>query len=105
MAELVVNRKRSCVDHAIALEHEAGDAAECSNILILFGYGLPQLINLDGAGLLGELARMNDAARMRMEGPEQCRGKASRRAQARAGRDISQCRDFDLHGIERELLE
>jgi hypothetical protein len=56
MAELVVNRKCCCVDHAIALEHEAGDAAECSNMLILFAH-------LDGAGLLGELARMNDAAR------------------------------------------
>src|SRR6478672_2161741 len=105
MAELVVDRKRGCLDQTIALEREAGNAAKCRDILILLAYRFFQFIDFNGAGLLGKFARMNNATRMRMERAEQSCSEASRRAKSGAGRDISERGDFNLHWVELELLE
>ena len=47
---------------AVCAEGEAGDPAECRDVLILLADRLAEPVDLDVAGLLGEFARMDDAA-------------------------------------------
>ena len=82
------------------MEREAGDAAVRGDVLILLADRLAEPIDLDLAGELGELVRVQQPPPVRVERFQQRRREAARRAEAGAGRDVGKRRDFDLRRPE-----
>ena len=105
VAGLVVDRERHRFHRAVHAESEAGDPAEGGDVLVLLADRLAELVDLDMAGLLGELARMDDAAGLSMQGAQQRGREAAGRTEPGAGRNVGQRRDLDLRRTEIELLE
>ena len=97
--------QRLGLDRAVRVEREAGQAAVRGDVLVLLADRLAQPIDLDLAGLLGELARMQQPAPVRVERLQQRGGEAARRAEAGARRDVGQRRDFDLRRLEPDQLD
>ena len=74
MAKFLVDGERRGCDRAVAPEAETGYAAKGGDVLVLLADRLLELVDLNGAGLFRELARMDDASRIRVQGPQQRRG-------------------------------
>ncbi len=92
-------------DLPVLVEGEACQPAVRGDVLILFSDGLLEPFDLDLAGELRQLARMQKAAPVRVERFQQRGSKASRRAKSGTGRDISQRGDLDLRRPEPEQLD
>ena len=72
--------------------------------MILLADRLAEPIDLDIAGLLGQLARVDDALAVGMQRAQQRGREAAGRSEPGAGRNIGQRRDLDLRRSEIELL-
>ena len=97
--------QRLGLDAAVRVEREAGEAAVRGDVLVLLADRLAEPVDLDLARQLGELARMQQPAPVRVERLEQRRREAARRAEAGAGRDVGQRRDLELRRPEAEQLD
>ena len=75
-------------DAAIFVKGEGGDATNGGDVLILFADGLAEFVELDIAGLFGELGGRNERALRSVEGFEEGGGKAAARAKAGAAGDV-----------------
>ena len=75
---------------------KAGDPAEGSDILVLLTYRLLKFLQLNLAGLCGQLGRMDKVLLESVQSLEKRRGKASRRSESSAGRDVGHARTFQV---------
>ena len=70
------------------MKRKGRDATDGGDVLVLLADGLTEFVELDVAGLLGELGGGNQALLRRVEGLEQGGGEAARGAEAGAAGDI-----------------
>ena len=75
---------------------EAGDAAEGGDILVLLADRLLEDLDLDAAGLLGQLLRMDQILLQRVERLQQRRGETPGRPEARASRHVGHAGDLQM---------
>ena len=87
-------------------ELEAGQPAERGDVLVLLADLLLEQVDLDVAGLLGQLARVDQVLLVGVERLQQRGREAAGRAEAGAGRDVGHAGDLqraavDLHQAHR----
>ena len=104
-AGLLIDRERRGIDRAVFPEREAGQATEGGDVLVLLADGLAQQVDLDVAGLLGQLARVNQRAAVGVERAQERSGEAARGTEASAGGDVGKGGDLDLRLAEIELAQ
>src|SRR5581483_2552828 len=102
-AGLLVDGEAPGIDGSVLAEGEAGQPAESRDVLVLLADRLAEEVDLDVAGLLGKLARMNDRVAVRVKRAQERGGEAARRAKAGAGRNIGKRGDLDLRPARCEL--
>ncbi len=81
-------------------EPEAGDAAEGGDVLVLLADWLLEKVDLDPAGLLGQLVGMDQVLLERVECLQQGRREAAGGAQPGAGRHVGHAGDFQMRGAD-----
>src|SRR5262245_19112072 len=97
--------QRPCLDMTVGQELEARQPAERGNVLVLLADWLPEPVQLDVAGLFGQLARMDEVLVVRVQRLQECRRETARRAQAGAGRDVGHAGDLQARPVHAGQLE
>ena len=92
-------------DAAVLVKREGGDAADGGDVLVLFADGLAEFVELDIAGLFGELGGRNERALRGVEGFEEGGGKAAARAEARAAGDVGHRGELKMRIADAGELE
>ena len=83
------------LDGAVGVERHRADAAVRGDVLILLADGLLQEVDLELAGLAGELLGRNELALERVEAVEQRDREAARRAETGVGRHVGQAMQLE----------
>src|SRR5262249_38275603 len=92
--------QRARLDLAARQELETRQPAVGRDVLVLFADRLLQPVDLDVAGLLGQLFGMYEVFFVRVQGLEQGSGETARRAQAGAGGDVCHAGDFQSGNLD-----
>src|SRR5581483_4141829 len=95
---LLRNAQGVGLDGLVAPEFEAADVAIGRDVLILLADWLLEDVELDVAGLLGQLLGMDQVLSQAVQRLENRRGEAARRAKSRSSRNIRHAGDFEVLG-------
>jgi hypothetical protein len=98
-------RQRPRLDGVVGREREAGHAAVGRDVLILLADRLLQPVDLDLAGEVREIRRVEQAPPVRVQGLQQRGGETARRAQPGSGRDVGERGDLDLRRAHADHLQ